>query len=84
MLEGVRTTNSNSMYNAPLRSKYLHVILLVLYSCEPWSLAKGVENRVRVFENKVPKIVFIPKRGLTGEWEKSHIYELHVQSQVCL
>jgi hypothetical protein len=66
----VRTTNPNSVYNAPLTSKYLYVILLALYRCEPWSLAKGVENRVMVFENKMPKIVFIPKRGSNRRMEK--------------
>jgi len=70
VLPDVRTTDPNSVYNAPLRSKYLHVILLVLCSSEPWSLAKGVENRVMVFENKMPKIVFIPKRGSNRRMEK--------------
>jgi len=66
----VRTTNPNSLYDALLRSKYLHVILFVLFSCEPWCLAIGVENRVMVFENKMPKIVFIPKRGSKRRMKK--------------
>jgi hypothetical protein len=70
MLSDVRTTNPNSVYSAQLRSKYFHVILLILCSCEPWSLARGAENRVRVFENKMPKIVFIPKRGNNRRVEK--------------
>jgi len=53
-----------------LRSKYLPVIWLVLYSCEPLSIALGVENRVMVFESKMPKTVFIPKRGSNRRMEK--------------
>jgi hypothetical protein len=36
------------------------------------------EHRLRVFENRVLKRVFGPKRGeVTGEWGKLHNKELH-------
>jgi len=36
------------------------------------------ERRLRVFENKVPRRIFGPKRGEgTGEWRKLHNKELN-------
>jgi hypothetical protein len=35
------------------------------------------ERRLRVFENRVLRIIFMPKRGeVRGEWRKFHIKEL--------
>jgi len=35
------------------------------------------ERRLRVFENKVLRRIFVPKRDVvTGEWRKLHIEEL--------
>jgi hypothetical protein len=49
-----------------------------LYGCETWSLALREEHRLRVFENKVLRRIFGPKRdGLTGGWRKLHNEELH-------
>jgi hypothetical protein len=37
-----------------------------------------LQNRLRVFENRVPRRIFIPKRDeVTGEWRKLHSEELH-------
>jgi hypothetical protein len=37
------------------------------------------ENRLRVFENRVPRRIFGPKRDeVTGEWRKLHNEELHI------
>jgi hypothetical protein len=51
---------------------YRTIILpLVLYGCETWSLTLREERRLRVFENRVPKRLFGPKRTeVTGEWRK--------------
>ena len=50
---------------------------VVLYGCETWSLTLRDERRVRVFENRVLRRVFGPKRGeVTGEWRKVHNEEL--------
>ena len=36
------------------------------------------EVRLRVFENRVPRRIFGPKRGeVTGEWRKPHNEELN-------
>jgi hypothetical protein len=50
---------------------------VVLYRCETWSLTLRVEHRLRVFENRVLRRIFEPKRDeVTGEWRKLHNEEL--------
>jgi hypothetical protein len=45
----------------------------------PWSLTLREEHRLRVFENRVLKRIFGPKRDeVTGEWRKLHNEELHL------
>ena len=40
-----------------------------LYGCETWSLTLREERRLRVFESRVLRRVFGPKRDeVTGEW----------------
>jgi hypothetical protein len=48
---------------------YKTIILpVVLYGCETWSHKLKKENRLRVFENRVLRIIFGPKRGeVAGE-----------------
>jgi hypothetical protein len=50
--------------------KYTTIILpVVLYGCETWSLTLPEERRLRVFENKVLRRIFGPRRHeVTGEW----------------
>jgi hypothetical protein len=49
-----------------------------LYECETWSLTLRKEYRLRVFENRVLRRIFGPKRDeVTGEWRKLHNEELH-------
>ena len=57
---------------------YRTVILsVVLYGCETWSLTLREEHRLRVFENRVLRRIFGPKRDeVTGEWRKLHNEEL--------
>ena len=51
---------------------------VVLYECETWSLTLREEHRLRVFENRVLRRIFGPKRdGVTGEWGKLHNEELN-------
>jgi len=48
-----------------------------VYGCETWSLTLREERRLRVFENRVLRRVFRPKKGeVTGEWRKLHNEEL--------
>jgi hypothetical protein len=51
---------------------------VVLYRCETWSLTVREEHKLRVFENRVLRRIFGPKRdGVTGGWRKPHNEELH-------
>ena len=48
------------------------------YGCETWSLTLREERRLRVFENRVLRRVFVPKRDeMIGEWRKLHNEELN-------
>ena len=47
------------------------ILPAVLYGCETWSLTLKEERRLRVFENRLLRGIFGPKRdGVTGEWRK--------------
>jgi hypothetical protein len=49
-----------------------------LYGCETWSLTLREEERLRVFENRVLRRIFGPKRDeATGEWGRIHNEELN-------
>ena len=54
------------------------ILPVVLYGCETWSLTLREEHGLRVFENRVLRRIFGPKRdGVTGEWRKLHNEELN-------
>jgi hypothetical protein len=57
---------------------YKTIILpVVLYGCETWSVTLREEHRLRVFENRVLRRIFGPKRDeVMGEWRKLHNREL--------
>jgi len=62
-----------------LKIKMYRTIILpvVLYGCETWSLTLREERRLRVFENRVLRRVFGPKRDeVIGYWRKLHNEEL--------
>jgi hypothetical protein len=49
-----------------------------LYGCETWSLTLREEQTLRVFENRVLRRIFGPKRDkATGEWRRLHNEELN-------
>jgi hypothetical protein len=51
---------------------------VVLYGCEALSLTLREEHRLRVFENRVLRRIFGPKRDeTTGGWRKLHNEELN-------
>jgi hypothetical protein len=62
-----------------LKNKIYKTVILpvVLYGCETWSLTLGEEHRLRVFENRVLRKIFGPKRKEDGSWRKLHNDELH-------
>ena len=50
-----------------------------MYGCETWSLILREERRLRVFENRVLRRIFGPKRDeVTGDRRKLHNEELNV------
>jgi sorting nexin-29 len=53
------------------------ILPVVLYGCETWSLTLREEHRLRVFENRVLRRIFGPKRDeVTEGWRKLHNEEL--------
>jgi hypothetical protein len=49
------------------------ILTVVLYGCETCSLTLREQHRLRVFEKKVLRRIFGPKRDeVTGEWRKLH------------
>jgi hypothetical protein len=53
------------------------IIPVVLYGFETWSFTLREEHRLRVFENRVLRRIFGPKRKEDGSWRKLHNDELH-------
>jgi hypothetical protein len=52
---------------------YTIILAVVLYGCETWSLTVKEEQRLRVFENRVLRRIFGPKRDkATGQWKGLH------------
>jgi hypothetical protein len=44
---------------------------VVLYGCETWSLTLKEKHRLRVFENRVLRGIFGPKKDeMIGTWRK--------------
>jgi len=71
----VQNLLSSSLLSKNLKIKIYRTIILpvVLYGCETWSLTLKEERRLRVFENRVLRKIFGPKRDeVTGEWKKLH------------
>ena len=49
-----------------------------VYGCDTWSLTLREERRPRLFEKRVLRRIFGPKRDeVTGEWRKLHTEELN-------
>jgi len=54
------------------------ILPVVLYGCETWSLTLREERKLRVFENKVLRRIFGPrKEEVTEEWRRLHNEELN-------
>ncbi|KAJ4439144.1 hypothetical protein ANN_15101 [Periplaneta americana] len=72
---------SSSLLSKKLKVRIYKTVILpvVLYGCETWTLTLREEQRLKVFENKVLRKIFVAKRDeVTGEWRKLHNAELHV------
>jgi hypothetical protein len=61
-----------------LEIEFVLILPVVLYGCETWSLTLREEHRLRVFENRMLRRIFGPKRDeVTGYCRKLHNEELH-------
>jgi hypothetical protein len=70
---------SSRLISKNVKIKVYETVILpvVLYGCETWSLILREEHRRRVFENRVLRRIFGPKREEDGSWRKLHNDELH-------
>jgi hypothetical protein len=76
---GMRIYTFTFRVSRSLKIKIYKTVILtaVLYGCETWSLTLREERRLRVFENRVLRKIFGPKREKDGSWRKLHNDELH-------
>jgi hypothetical protein len=64
--------------NVKVRIYKTIILPVVLHGCETLSLILREEHRLRLFENRVLRGIFGPKRDeVTGGWRKLHNNELH-------
>jgi hypothetical protein len=69
---------SPAVKNVKVRIYKTIILPVVLYGCETWSLTVREEPKLRVFEKRVLRRIFGPKRdGVTGGWRKLYNEELH-------
>jgi hypothetical protein len=73
-----------NLLSSRLISKYLKIKIyrtvilpVVMYGCETWSLTLREEHRLRVFENRVLRRIFGPKREEDGSWRKLY-NDIHI------
>ena len=71
----VQNLLSTSLLSKDLKSKIYRTIILpvVLNGCETLSLTLREERRLRIFENRLLRRIFGPRRDeVTGDWRKLH------------
>jgi hypothetical protein len=75
----VQNILSSRLISKSLKIKIYKTVILpvVLYGCETWFLTLREEHRLRVFEKRVLRKVFGPKREEDGSWRKLHNDEIH-------
>jgi hypothetical protein len=57
--------------NVKIRIYKTIILPVVLYGCETWSLTLREEHRLRVFQNRLLRRIFGPKKDeVTREWRK--------------
>ena len=71
----VQNLLSSRLLSKNLKIKIYRTVILpvVLCGCETWSLTLREERKLRVFENRVLRKIFGPRRDeVTGEWRRLH------------
>jgi hypothetical protein len=70
----IAVTQKRPWYIRPSRGRFIATALYTTIHTH----ALGEEHRLRVFENRVRRRIFVPKRDVvTGGWRKLHNEELH-------
>ena len=60
---------SSTLLSKNIKVKVYRILLVILYGCETWSLSFRGKRMLRVFENRVLRIIFEPKGDeVTGGW----------------
>ena len=69
----MKSLSFSSLLSKNLKIKIHRIIMLpvVLYRCETWSLTLREDRRLRVFENRVFRRIFGPKRDEVMGMEKT-------------
>ena len=70
----------SSLLSKNINIKIYRTVILpfVMYGCETWSLRWREGRRRRVFENRVVRRIFGPRRDeVTKKWKRLHIEELN-------
>jgi hypothetical protein len=76
----VQNILSSSLLSKNLKITIYKTVILpvVLFLCKTWSLTLREEHRLRVFEKRVMRRIFGPKRDeVTGDWRKLYNEKLH-------
>jgi hypothetical protein len=75
----VQNLLSSRLISKNLNTKIYKTVILpvILYGCETWSLTLREEHRLRVFDNRVLRRIFGPKREEDGSWRILYNDELH-------
>ena len=71
---------SSSLISKNIKIKICIIIIfpVVSFGCETWSVAMREERRLRVFENRVLRMIVESKRDeVTGEWRRLRNEELN-------
>jgi hypothetical protein len=75
----VQNLLSSRLISKNLKFKIYKTVILpvVLYGCETRSFTLREEHGLRVFENRVLRMILGPKKEEDGSWRKLHKDELH-------
>ena len=71
----VQNLLSSRLLSKNLKIKIYRTVIspVVLYGCETWSFSLREERKLRVFENRVLRRIFGPRRDeVTGQWRRLH------------
>jgi hypothetical protein len=71
-------SSSSLSNNIKIKIHKIIILSVVLYGCKTWSLMLREKGRLRVFENRMLRWIFGPKRDeVTGGWRKLRNEELN-------